>query len=212
MNPNHTWIICCKTHFVLLLLLLLLCGRDSSVDIATRYGLDGPGIGSRWGGGEIFRTRPDRPWGPPILLYNGYQVFPGSKEAGAWCCPPPPSKCRGHERVQLHLHSPSGPSWPVMGAPLPFTFTVTIVNFLIWLYTENCCLKCLSPGQFPHAFACLLYCYFVYTGRAESGIIRNNSVDCLICGVDSDLSVESIRHDIRAQWVQFCAQNASFFF
>ena len=24
-------------------------GRDSSVDIATRYGLDGPGIESRWG-------------------------------------------------------------------------------------------------------------------------------------------------------------------
>jgi hypothetical protein len=27
--------------------------------------------------GEIFRTCPDRPWGPPSLLYNGYQVFPG---------------------------------------------------------------------------------------------------------------------------------------
>jgi len=22
-------------------------------------------------GGEIFRTRPDWPWGPPSLLYNG---------------------------------------------------------------------------------------------------------------------------------------------
>ena len=29
--------------------------------------------------GEIFRTRPDRPWGPPNLLYNGYQVFPGGR-------------------------------------------------------------------------------------------------------------------------------------
>ena len=26
----------------------LLVGRDSSVGIATRYGLDGPGIGTRW--------------------------------------------------------------------------------------------------------------------------------------------------------------------
>ena len=34
-------------------------GRDSVVGIATRYGLDGPG--SNLGGGEIFRTRPDRP-------------------------------------------------------------------------------------------------------------------------------------------------------
>ena len=32
------------------------------------------------GGGEIFHTCPDRPWGPPSLLYNGYQVFPGGKE------------------------------------------------------------------------------------------------------------------------------------
>jgi hypothetical protein len=49
----------------------------SSVGIATDYGLDGPGIESRWG--DIFRTCPDRPWGPPSLLYNGYRVFPGGK-------------------------------------------------------------------------------------------------------------------------------------
>ena len=51
-------------------------GSGSSVGIATDYGLDGPGIESRWG--EIFR-RPDRPWGPSSLLYNGYWVFPGAK-------------------------------------------------------------------------------------------------------------------------------------
>jgi len=47
---------------------------------------DGPGIVSRGGagGGEIFRTRPDRPWGPHSLLYNGYRVFPRGKAAGAW--------------------------------------------------------------------------------------------------------------------------------
>ena len=57
-------------------------------DIATRYGVEGPGIGSRWG--EIFRTRPDQPWGPPSLLYIGYRVFPGDKSAGAWRWPPTP--------------------------------------------------------------------------------------------------------------------------
>jgi len=46
--------------------------QDSSVGIATRYGLDGPGIESRWGG-EIFPHRPDRLRGPPSLLYNGYR-------------------------------------------------------------------------------------------------------------------------------------------
>ena len=36
------------------------------------------------GGGEIFRNRPDRPWGPISLLYNGYRVFHGGKAAGEW--------------------------------------------------------------------------------------------------------------------------------
>ena len=37
------------------------------------------------GGGETFRIRPDRPWGPPSLPYNRYGViFPGGKAAGAW--------------------------------------------------------------------------------------------------------------------------------
>jgi hypothetical protein len=42
------------------------------------------------GGGEIFRTHPDRPWGPPSLLYNRHRVFTGGKTAGAWCWPPTP--------------------------------------------------------------------------------------------------------------------------
>ena len=41
--------------------------------------------GSNPGGGEIFRTRPDRPWGPPSLLYNGYGVYHEGKAAEAWC-------------------------------------------------------------------------------------------------------------------------------
>jgi hypothetical protein len=54
-------------------------GPGSSVGIATNNGLDGSGIESRLGGGEIFRTCPDWPWRPPSLLYNGYWVFPGDK-------------------------------------------------------------------------------------------------------------------------------------
>ena len=34
-------------------------GRDSSVDIVTRYGLDGPGIESRWKRDFPQRSRPD---------------------------------------------------------------------------------------------------------------------------------------------------------
>jgi hypothetical protein len=55
--------------------IILICVLGGSVGIATDYGLDGPGIESRWG--EIFRTCPDRPWGPPSLLTNGCRVFLG---------------------------------------------------------------------------------------------------------------------------------------
>ena len=70
-------------------------GRDSSVGIATRYGLDGPGIESRWG--EIFRTRPYRSWDPPNLLYNGVPgLSPGVKRPGRGADPLPPHlQCRG---------------------------------------------------------------------------------------------------------------------
>jgi hypothetical protein len=57
-------------------------GRDSPVGIATRYG--GTFRGSNPGGYEIFRTRPDRPWVPPSLLYNGFRVFRSGKVAGVW--------------------------------------------------------------------------------------------------------------------------------
>ena len=60
----------------------------SAVGIEIRYGLDVPGIESRWG--EVFRTLPDRSWGPPGLLYKRYRVFHGGKVAGAWRCSPTP--------------------------------------------------------------------------------------------------------------------------
>jgi len=50
--------------------------------ITNRYGLDGPEIEFRWG--EIFLTRPDRPRGPPSLLYKGYWAFPGGKTVRTW--------------------------------------------------------------------------------------------------------------------------------
>jgi len=48
-------------------------GRDSSVGIVTRYGLDGPGSNPRCVGG-IFDTCADRPCGTPNLLYNWYRM------------------------------------------------------------------------------------------------------------------------------------------
>ena len=67
----------------LLMMIASVSGPDSSVGIVSRYGLDGPGIERRWGG-EIFRMRPDRAWGPPRLLYCGYRVFLRGETAKGW--------------------------------------------------------------------------------------------------------------------------------
>jgi len=81
---------------------------------AFRYRLEGPLIGSRLG--EILLTRPDRPWGPPGLLYDGYRVsLPGVKWLGRDVDHSPKSSAKVKERVQLYLFSPSGPLWPVLG-------------------------------------------------------------------------------------------------
>jgi hypothetical protein len=73
-------------------------GRDGSVGTATPAAVPG----SNAGGGEIFRTRPYWPWGPPSLLYNGYRVsFPGLKWPGRGVKLPPPSRVEVKEGVTL---------------------------------------------------------------------------------------------------------------
>ena len=93
-------------------------GRDSSVGTATRYGLDGPGIESRWGA----RVSPPvltPPGAYPDSCTMGTGSFPGVKRRERGADHPPPSKCRGQERVGLYLYSPSGPQWPVIGWTIP---------------------------------------------------------------------------------------------
>jgi hypothetical protein len=53
------------------------CWPGSSVGIATE--LRAGRSGDRIPVGAKFSACPDRPWGPPSLLYNGYRVFPGGK-------------------------------------------------------------------------------------------------------------------------------------
>jgi hypothetical protein len=62
-------------------------GRDSSVGIATGYGLDGTGI--------------EKILGKKIQLRARFSA--------------PPSSAEVKERIELYLYSTSGPSWPVIG-------------------------------------------------------------------------------------------------
>ena len=48
----------------------------------------------------------------------GTESFPGVKRPARGNDHPPTSECVGQERVELYLYSPSGPSWPAMGAPI----------------------------------------------------------------------------------------------
>jgi len=83
---------------------VLLLGRD--------------GVGGRSGeripvGGEIFRTRPNRPWDPPCLLYDKYRgSSPGVKRPGHGFDHPRRSEVK--ERVDLYLNSSCGVSWPAV--------------------------------------------------------------------------------------------------
>jgi len=72
--------------------------------------------GSNPGKGEIFRTRPDRPWRPPSPLYNGYRVsFPKAKRPERGVDHLLRSRAEVKERVQLYFYSSSGHLRPVLG-------------------------------------------------------------------------------------------------
>jgi hypothetical protein len=61
-----------------------ICGLGNSVGISTGYGLDGPGIESRWGQDFSHTSRPAMgPTQPPVQWVPG--LSRGGKTAGAWC-------------------------------------------------------------------------------------------------------------------------------
>ena len=93
--------------------------QDSTVGIATRYGLDGPGIESRWGWDCPHQSR--KALGPTQSLVRRVPgPFPGDKAVGCGVDHPPTSSAEVKVRVELYLYSPSGPSWSVLGWTLPF--------------------------------------------------------------------------------------------
>jgi hypothetical protein len=58
----------------------------------------------------------------------GTESFPGVRRTGRGIDHPPASSAEVKKRVELYLYSPSGPSWPVRGRPLPLPSTL----FIYW--------------------------------------------------------------------------------
>ena len=67
--------------------------------------------------GTRFSARPDRPWGPPRLLYNGYRVFPGGKvRPGRAADHSAPSSAAVMEEQCYTSTHPLGHTGPVTGS------------------------------------------------------------------------------------------------
>ena len=83
-------------------------GRDSSVGIATRYGLDGPGIESRWGGAIFSAPVQTGPGAHPASYAMGTGSFLGVKRPGSGVDHPDPASAEVEGRVELYICSPLG--------------------------------------------------------------------------------------------------------
>jgi hypothetical protein len=81
-------------------------GRDSAVGIATCYGLDGPGIESRWGA-RFSAPIQTVPGAHPASYTMGIGSRPGVKLLGRGFDHPPPSSAKVTERVELYFYTPS---------------------------------------------------------------------------------------------------------
>jgi hypothetical protein len=109
------------------------CRADLCVP-ANRGAADGsfcvpPVLFSNPDGGKIFRASPDRPWGPPNLLYSGHWGGEGVKRTRRGHDHPSPSSAEVKERVELHIYSPSGLSWPVLWQTLPVLVILQVFRY-----------------------------------------------------------------------------------
>jgi hypothetical protein len=95
----------------LLYFTLISVGRNSSVGIATGYGLDGPGMESRSGRDLSHTFRPAL--GPSCTL--GTVSFPGVNWPGRGVDHPPPPSAEVENEYRYTSTPPLGLSWPVIG-------------------------------------------------------------------------------------------------
>jgi hypothetical protein len=103
---------------------------SSAASIATRYGLYSPGIEPRWG--QDFPHSSRAAEAHPASYTIGTGSLLGVKQPVHGADNPPTSSAEVKERVELYLHSHSGPLWSAVGwtflLPLPSTQPPTAIT------------------------------------------------------------------------------------
>ena len=105
----------CSIH-----LFIRITDRCSSVDRATCCGTEGRGIESEWVAKFSVPVQTDRGVHPASYT-KGTGTFRGCGLEHLQ-----PSSSEAKENVELHLYSPSGSSWPVLGRILPLPIYIYI--------------------------------------------------------------------------------------
>ena len=107
------------------------------------------------GGGEIFCTCPDRPWGPRSLLYNGYRVFQGVKSGRSVTLTPHPLLVPWSRKRRAIPLLPLWAIQPVQSLSactrVHFTF-ITLpqsINQSIHWHVQNAVIPCRSQEPLP---------------------------------------------------------------
>ena len=117
-----------------------------------RYRLDGLGIESRWGARFSAPVRTG-PGAHPASYTMGTGSFPGVKRPGRGVDHPRPTSADVEGRVELYICSHSGPSWPVLGRPLP----------LLYQYWASCFPRCglKRVSAFMQSIGCLSLTFII---------------------------------------------------
>jgi hypothetical protein len=171
--------------------------RDSVVGIATCYGLEGPGIESRWGWDFPHLSRPaPRPSQPPLQWVPGLSRRQGSRGVVLTTHPHLVPRYTKRSRA-IPLLSPKRPWRPIRkGYNLKPSQTKSTCHKGIW-WTGGTSSHILNPGtRWRPVLSFILWFLFTHgsslqnwVATAELDVLKKNTISCPCCGVG--LSVHS---------------------